>query len=70
MKLMQLIFTLGIISLIAFSCGDDDSPDVAVDHFDRSVMLANWADHIIIPGYEKYVEDNSGIGSEQSALFL
>lgn len=38
------------VSLSFFAC-DDDTPDVPDDNFDRTALLTNWADNIIIPGY-------------------
>lgn len=40
--------------MIISGCGGE-TPDVSSDNFDRSKMLINWADNIIIPGYENYV---------------
>ena len=41
---------------MTMSCSEDDSGDLT-DNFDRASMLANWADNIIIPGYQTYVNE-------------
>jgi len=49
------LLTLG--ALVTYSCSDDDS--VTSDEgtnptFDRGVMLANWADNIIVPAFTDF----------------
>lgn len=44
-----------ITGFVINSCGDDESPEVNEDNFDRGAMLAHWADNIIAPGYTAYV---------------
>ncbi|MGC4039248.1 MAG: imelysin family protein [Flavobacterium sp.] len=51
----KLFLTIGIVftavTLIrCSSSGDGETPD----NFDRTALLANWADNIIIPGYVNY----------------
>ena len=53
-KLSALILLCGLI----WACTkteNDDQPDKAIDDFDRSTILVNWADNIIIPSYQAYV---------------
>lgn len=51
----KLIFLLGlIITVIACSSGSDDNSTSNESNYDRSALLANWADNIIIPSYENY----------------
>ncbi len=51
----KIVFLALVASLFGtISCGDDDTLDSG-DGFDRTAMLANWADNIIIPAYENYV---------------
>jgi len=40
--------------MILGSCSSDNSGEDIIDGFDRSAMLVNWADNIIIPAYESY----------------
>ena len=40
--------------LFTWSC-DDQKEEVPQDSFDRSAMLVNWADNLIIPGYQDYL---------------
>ncbi|MFK7831815.1 MAG: imelysin family protein [Winogradskyella sp.] len=56
MKSLKLIFPFIILCCVAiYSCSDDDSVNSNnADSFDRQVMLANWADNIIIPAYQDF----------------
>lgn len=50
-KAVLVLFTIALI----IACSSDDSSDSNTnqnDGFDRSAMLSNWADNIIIPVYE------------------
>ena len=51
-KIFGLLAGLGL--LVACSSSDED-PDDPEDTFNRSAMLANWAENIIVPGYQNYV---------------
>ncbi len=53
---LTLMFLGAMIALI--SCSEDD-PGKSGDNFNREAMLTNWADNIIIPGYEVYVNELS-----------
>lgn len=58
---MKKIFGILTVFILAISCGGDDTDEVITTNddggtppaatFDRSAMLTNWADNIIIPGY-------------------
>ncbi|MCE7993312.1 MAG: imelysin family protein [Roseivirga sp.] len=48
------LFALTLILALSFSCGSDGDDGPETDNFDRSAMLANWADNIIIPAYQAY----------------
>lgn len=54
---MKKILSVLLLSLIIWSCGEDNEPTVAGDNYDRKAMLTNWADNIIMPGYEAYADD-------------
>ncbi len=72
---MKKIFGLLAISLVIYACGGDDSP-VSTDttdtvntvNFDRSAMLTNWADNIIIPGYQDLVSKLSALETATTAF--
>lgn len=49
-KILVLICSVALL----FSCGDNDSPEETSNDFDRTTMLTNWADNIIIPSYTNY----------------
>lgn len=56
-KIKLTAFTLSL-SMIIFivACSGDEVPKANPDNFDRKAMLTNWADNIIMPGYELYVQ--------------
>ncbi|MAN58759.1 MAG: peptidase M75 superfamily protein [Flavobacteriaceae bacterium] len=51
--MLKKSFFFGILCLALWACSEDDSggPASSGDSFDRSAMLVNWADNIIIPAY-------------------
>ncbi len=49
-KVLTLLF---VISIVASCSSSDNGPDTT-DNFDRSAMLVNWADNIIVPSYQAY----------------
>jgi predicted lipoprotein len=53
-KTILSLFTIATVFILV-ACSSDDSDDsgnMGNDGFDRSAMLSNWADNIIIPRYE------------------
>ncbi|RMB56377.1 peptidase M75 [Dokdonia sinensis] len=58
---MKKVFGLLVVTLIMFACSESDDTGIMTDDeggvnppvgtFDRSAMLSNWADNIIIPSY-------------------
>jgi hypothetical protein len=50
MKNLLLLLTI----FLFISCGEDDSQSSSADGYDRSAMLTNWADNIIIPVYTDF----------------
>ena len=49
-KILILVFSVALL----FSCGDNDSAGDTSNNFDRTAILTNWADNIIIPSYTNY----------------
>lgn len=52
---MKKTILAAVSLLMIWACSSDDSSDtdaIQNDDFDRSAMLVNWADNIIIPAYE------------------
>lgn len=49
----KILLILGFIALI-FACSSNDSNNSSGDNYDRTALLTNWADNIIIPGYVNY----------------
>ena len=62
MKLLKKLGLLMVVGAIALACSSNDEEpthndppgDGNGDAFDRSAMLANWADNIIMPGYSDF----------------
>lgn len=50
----KIIVILSVLFLAA--CTDDESSGSSSDNYDRSALLTNWADNIILPSYANYVE--------------
>lgn len=48
----NILFAITILLFI--SCGEDDPVASNTDDFNRTAMLTNWADNIIIPAYADY----------------
>ena len=48
----KILVVVSILALL-FSCGDNDAAETSND-FDRTALLTNWADNIIIPAYTDY----------------
>ena len=51
----KIIRYLPLLTLAIIGCGKDSEAG-GEDGFDRSAMLINWADNIIIPAYEAYAD--------------
>lgn len=58
---MKKILSVLVLGLIVWACDDNEEATTPSDNFDRAAMLANWADNIIIPGYEAYSTELSAL---------
>ncbi|UXX78564.1 imelysin family protein [Reichenbachiella carrageenanivorans] len=56
-----------LLAVAVFSC-ESASNESSDDNFDRSAMLASWADHIIIPAYQHYEKEMDAL-VDQSKTF-
>jgi hypothetical protein len=64
---IKAILALTMIFLLALSCDpDDDGPQM--DNFDRTAMLANWADNIIVPAYQAYASSLSNLKTSSASF--
>lgn len=65
---MKKFFGIVLWSLIVFGCSsstsDDSEPPVVVN-FERSELLANWADNLIIPAYQAF---DASLGDLEAAF--
>lgn len=50
----KIIFLITIILLVSSCSSDNENSNTSGDNFNRTEMLTNWADNIIIPRYENY----------------
>jgi predicted lipoprotein len=62
------ILSLITIAVLLTSTACNDNNTTATDTYDRSEMLAHWADNIIIPSYTAYTDDLAGL-EESLATF-
>ena len=54
LKMKKIILLLGVIlTVVACSSGGEDAVDQGSD-YDRTALLTNWADNIIVPSYTNY----------------
>ena len=65
MKKILSIFT--VVAMLA-SCGGGEEP-VYGDGYDRSVLLANVTDNIIIPAYQNFYEDVIDLDDDELTYF-
>ena len=71
MKFNKIVFASICLSLLFISCGDDEvNAGFSTDSFDRKEMLQNWADHIIIPSFESYVNSLVDLKSTNESFLL
>jgi len=50
----KIIALFGFIAVLIACSSSDNEGEVANNNYDRTALLTNWADHIIIPAYENY----------------
>jgi len=51
---MKKIFAFLCFTAVVIACSSNDEEKVADNNFDKTALLTNWADNIIIPSYENY----------------
>lgn len=61
-KILLLLTSVAVIG--CSSSSSDDTGNTGDDSFDRKAMLTNWADNIIIPAYENYTAELTGLNSK------
>ncbi len=64
----KTFFSLVIAATFIGCSSSDNDPETPVDNFDRSAMLANWADNIIIPSFQNYVAGLNELKSAKDAF--
>jgi len=57
-----------IAVLIACSSSDNDEAETVNNNYDRTALLTNWADHIIIPAYQNYQEKVNTLSTDAAAF--
>jgi len=63
-KKWMFVWMVGLLS----GCSGDDGAGNTNDGFDRKAMLENWADHIILPGYEAYISSLDVLDSKTTTF--
>lgn len=64
-----LLLAMLVFSACSTDNTGDDSGDSGTDSFDRSAMLANWADNIIAPAFENFNSSTQNL-EEKTNLFV
>ena len=64
MKRVLLAFCF--IALVA-ACSSNDGEDTTTQSYDRTALLTNWADNIIIPAYQNYVGKAGTLSNKATA---
>lgn len=69
-KMKKTIFFLSLLAtIIACSSGDNNGgDDSGGKNFDRTALLTNWADNIIIPSYENYQTKINTLSTDATAF--
>lgn len=69
-KHISLLIILVGLSFGIVACSSDDSEEIAetTNNFDRSQMLINWADNLIIPSYKNFVDETNGLKAASDAF--
>jgi Imelysin len=62
MRKFLVLFTF-FVAIVACSESDDSLPETTEDSFDRSAMLVNWADNIIVPAYDDFARNATNLNS-------
>lgn len=60
-SLITILFFL--IAAFLYGCTDEGTVGPDPDTFDRSAILVNWADNLIIPSYQNFVNDTGSLES-------
>ncbi|MEZ4686280.1 MAG: imelysin family protein [Bacteroidia bacterium] len=55
-----------LLAFLFAACGGDDTPPVGL--FDRTAMLQNYADRVVMPAYEALLAETEGLDSSITAL--
>ena len=62
---MKRIFLISTLFLLALSCSkDDNSATIPTNNYDRTALLTNWADNIIVPSYSNLEVKLASLESE------
>ena len=65
---MKKTFAIFLTLILVVACSTDDSGNGTSDNFDRSSMLSNWADNIIIPAYQNFSVKLEAMGTATQAF--
>ena len=67
---MKKFLAVTICFVLGAACSSDDALNTdAPDAFDREAMLVHWADNIIVPAYQAYAVQLTGLQSATTCLY-
>jgi len=64
----KIIALFGFIAVLIACSSSDNEGEVANNNYDRTTLLTNWADNIIIPAYENYQSKVNTLSAEAAAF--
>lgn len=68
--MMNKIFLALLLLLSLGACNEDPEQMELSDDYDRSALLVNWADNLIIPAYEAYVAELAEMVGAKDAFLV
>lgn len=64
----KIIALFGFIAVLIACSSNDNEGEVANNNYDRTALLTNWSDHIIIPAYENYQSKINTLSTDATAF--
>jgi hypothetical protein len=64
----KIVLFLGVTALIIAACSSDNDGAPANDNYNKTAMLTNWADNIIIPSFQNYQSKVNALSTAAAAF--
>ena len=61
------LFAIALIGIF-YACSSEDSGSTSGDNYDRTVLLTNWADNLIIPSYLNFQNKVNALETSVSSI--